>query len=643
MLKKIFSMLVIVSLAALCVAEEKKENKEKKEDEIQVREYIEVKSPALIDGIKISNMAEKVTKVSSEQIEAMNGSDIASVMYKVPGIVMSRQNMIGAFGGGEGGALFIRGHGASRPGQEIATMVDGIPRFSGIWTHSLLDMLPVDPVGSIEVYKNPQPVMHGNMSYAGINIIQKQPQESGSLFRIRSQFGSFNTFTLNSDYSYSNNSVGILVGGGRRSSEGHRPDSDGDVTTGYLNAQYKISNNFNISALFNYSESDVNDPGDINAAPKPIIENFKTESTFSILKATHSHNWGTGSLKFYVDDGYQDWLQWSGSKSEEFNSITDFTNYGIRFRENLDIIQNAEFILGFDYDSIGGDFTEDHPGTAETPVSLSMYNAAPYGALSYTIIAGKTTLTASTGIRVNYNEVFETETGYQAGLRVTIPGVVFYGNYSHSFNLPGLFTAILFGGGPTGEEWKSLESELIEHYETGFQAAPFKWLNLGVSYFADDVENALRVTFPGPAYANIGNYNTSGVEFEINSSTRYFDLFVGGAFLESDDEQIPYLPDFSLSSGLNIYPFSGFTANIIFQHIGEHYTGNPRTPAPSVPVEGFSLVSFHMSYDFSNLLNLQKNVEIFCHIDNLLDEEYELRPGYPMPGINGFLGFKLAF
>ena len=94
--------------------------------------------------------------------------------------MISRYNPVGAFGGGDGGAFFIRGHGSSRPGGDIAMLTDGIPRFVGIWTHPLIDVASVDTVHEVDIYRSPQPVLLGNMAFAAVDMASKRRTQTGS-------------------------------------------------------------------------------------------------------------------------------------------------------------------------------------------------------------------------------------------------------------------------------------------------------------------------------------------------------------------------------------------------------------------------------------------------------------------------------
>ena len=97
-----------------------------------------------------------------------------------PGADHLRYNPIGSYGSGDGGAVFVRGQGSGRPGAEITMMVDGIPKFVGVWTHPLLGLLSVDLVHQVDVCKGAQPVLLGNMAFATVDLVPRRRTEERS-------------------------------------------------------------------------------------------------------------------------------------------------------------------------------------------------------------------------------------------------------------------------------------------------------------------------------------------------------------------------------------------------------------------------------------------------------------------------------
>lgn len=140
---------------------------------------ITVTDNPILEGNEVDRSGSIVAKVSERQIDDLYAQDLSAALRRVPGVVISRYNIIGAFGGGDGGGIFIRGHGSGRPGAEIATMTDGVPRFVGIWTHPLLDPLSVDAIDGIEVYRSAQPVLFGNMSFGAVDMSSKRRSSAG--------------------------------------------------------------------------------------------------------------------------------------------------------------------------------------------------------------------------------------------------------------------------------------------------------------------------------------------------------------------------------------------------------------------------------------------------------------------------------
>ena len=114
---------------------------------------VEVLARPIVETQRVDPYGALVTDVGEAQVRELNAIDLSSALRRTPGVAVSRFNPVGSFGGDEGGAVYVRGMGASRPGSEIKTYVDGIPFYMGVWNHSLLDLLPI---GGMEAHQRPQ-------------------------------------------------------------------------------------------------------------------------------------------------------------------------------------------------------------------------------------------------------------------------------------------------------------------------------------------------------------------------------------------------------------------------------------------------------------------------------------------------------
>jgi outer membrane receptor for Fe3+-dicitrate len=147
----------------------------------------------IIESVRVDAFSSTSAVVTESQLRDQNAFDLATALRRTPGVQISRYNPVGAFGGEQGGAVYIRGMGVSRPGSEIKTYIDGVPFYMGVWSHPLLDLLPVNGMQSITVYKSPQPQINGN-NFASINLETKRATEDGMQANARISGGYFSTF-----------------------------------------------------------------------------------------------------------------------------------------------------------------------------------------------------------------------------------------------------------------------------------------------------------------------------------------------------------------------------------------------------------------------------------------------------------------
>ncbi len=133
----------------------------------------------VLEEIRYDPIAGAVTTVGAQQIQDLNAGDPAAALRRVPGLVVSRYNVVGSYGGGDGGGVFARGQGTGRPAPRSRLSVDGIPKFNGVFSHPLLDNVSVDLAEEIDVFKGAQPVLFGNMAFASIDVVSRKRVDEG--------------------------------------------------------------------------------------------------------------------------------------------------------------------------------------------------------------------------------------------------------------------------------------------------------------------------------------------------------------------------------------------------------------------------------------------------------------------------------
>jgi iron complex outermembrane receptor protein len=119
-------------------------------------------------------------------------------------------------------------------------------------------------------------------------------------------------------------------------------------------------------------------------------------------------------------------------------------------------------------------------------------------------------------------------------------------------------------------------------------------------------------------------------------------LFVGGTFNDADPSTVPNLPRTTAAGGLTWSSAPGWRVSFDLQWVDERYVLNPRFAAGEVKVDSYLLANAKLTVPW-RLFGLDLDGGVIVVGDNLTDEEYEYRVGYPMPGRMAHVGIDLVF
>ncbi len=605
---------------------------------------VTVEAPPVVEASHLDLLGSVVSSVSARQVEDLNAQDLAGALRRIPGVTVARYNAVGAYGGADGGAIYLRGQGSGRPGAEIVTLIDGVPRFVGVWTHPLLDSLSLDPIERIDVYRSPQPVLLGTMAFGAVDLVSRRQAGSGFGGRAVGSFGSFSTEVGRAEAGWAGDRGEAWVSAGHRASDGHRANADGRVDAAAGHGSWALDEHWAVVVDVRHTDAWADDPGVVGAPQPPVVPRFADTSDFVLASLRHEHGWGEGSVKVYVDDGSIGWLQWSTSPAEAFTTFTDWSNRGARLRETLTPWQGGEVVVGLDHDTYGGSTFERHPAGDRPTTEVEFRTTAPYVAVTQTF-GRKVKVTPSLGARFISSREFGGYWVGQAGLAVEEGGRRWYANAAHGVNLPGVWAAVMYGGYGRRDQWRDLEPEQIDHVEVGALSDLGRRWRLDVSLFHDHVTDALRFVPPPPpppAFANIGDYTTRGVEASLHGPLGARGLlFLGATWTGTDPDTVPNAPDVTLSAGVAWTSRRGVRCNLDAEWVDSQVVVNPRFPAPAAEVAAYGLVNGRIGVPMPEGLGIPG--ELFLAGDNLLDADYELRPGYPMPGRSWTFGLEARF
>ena len=643
---------------------------------------VRVVSNPVIEGNVVSRYGTESTVVSQSQIEDMNAQDITSALRRTPGVTISRYNSVGSFGGAQGGGVFVRGSGSSRPGGELQIFYDGIPRINPVFSHPLLDIISIDPAASIRVYKSPQPQIFGN-AHAAVDVQTKRKEEEGFVTKLGAQYGSYRGFMQRAEHGGKKGPYDYYIGQSFKHSDGHRNNSSGDLQSYFARLGVALNENWQVSWFGNVTDNMARDPGDRRLSGGRTGSQYAnwdgrnngrytTRDAFGYLNLSHSYEKAAGSIKAYISHGEARWdgetsynvFFPGGGRYEKVDTAFDWDTYGLRASERLFLWQGGEILFGLDVDAVSGIYHNSNKltRTGQSFDRDTFTTSSPYIALSsrfgekdgwYAI--------PSAGVRQYWHSVFEPQTAPHAGLIVGYKGTELHFGYARSVVYPGLNVAVfsqtlitpLVQNNPHG--WRNLSAEVMDHYEAGVSWKFDSWLQADVTFFWDEGRNRYRmISNPGNAtpagFENIDKYWKSGFEGALTITPfATLSLFAGLSYLHSEPSYLPYAPKWTLSAGINWRFLERFQLSVDALYRDTMYTDSWSRAVPAqggverAKVSDTFLLNAKLAYCFElPSIHLEKG-EIFIAAENITNTVYEYAPGYRMPGTTVTAGFSLSF
>ena len=581
-----------------------------------------------------------VSVVGRKQIERLDARELSTALRSVPGVTIARFNPLGAYGGAEGGSIYIRGEGAGRPGSEIRIYSDGIPRESGAWAHPLLDTTPVDFADSISVSKGPQPQAYAG-TFGAVDIQSLRRKTPGYETEINAGYGSYQTW------------LGSLMTGGKinwfdyyggayhKESQGHRAHSAANLDGQYLRLGGDLPGENHLAYILNRTDNWALDPGRIDQ-PTPIRDKFATETLTQGLRLDTHSDAVQGFALFYLDDGKIRWDKdhlTSDPNSPAGSSDTDWDNYGFRSLYDV-LIDKWTLTAGLEAGVENGE-SKNTTLSGKVPFQFkgNFKTAAPYLGARYAIPVKDVTVTPSVGSRYYASSEFDNEFAPCVALTATKGAVTVFLSQSRGVNYPGVYVK-----GTSASTMDQLEAEVMDNTEGGVHWDFSQLAALQSSVFHMNGNNLLEVTPNG--LLNVGKKAVDGWETSLHLTPwERLSFFAGLTLLHSEYDKTPRAPKVSTSAGISLKILPHVKLDLDAEYVGNQYAYNGRsgTPAPEdiEEIDGYLVANAKITLELTTWTKLPS--ELYVSVENLTDESYEFLPGYPMPGTSYFTGAQLKF
>ncbi|GHU84132.1 TonB-dependent receptor [Spirochaetia bacterium] len=611
-------------------------------------------------------------EVSEEQIHEQGSLDLLDTLRDVPGVVVSKQNMIGTT---TGSSLYIRGRGYDHPSLGITTSFDGVPRHGLIYGQSMADGFPVFAADSVEVYKSPQPSSFA-AGYGLVNVTPKYMSEQGWEARTGFSYGSYQTIGENASFGIRKGRFDVFAAQSWVSSNGHVVHSEAYQQSYYLNAGVWINAYWNFRLLANFVDAETQKPPYIGQSKDDILPFYTTDTLFTTATLNNEYDTADGFIKLYynytnfriLDEDARPPSGWSKQL---------FHGAGGRAKETWHWWKDGEVVTGIDLD-FSKAANEDHkPQRTDYYEFPDMLLFTPYIAASHFFELKKFRIIPSAGLRGYIHSVWANQAAPQAGLELGYKNTNFNFNYAFGvlYPSPGNIQNLVLSGNYDVADLKQSKPETVHHYEVSLRhdwknikLAADHWPDaaLGASWFLDDGHNRI-IPNPAGAPGNVSAasyFRIQGVEFNGSFTVetnrlflKKFTLFAGGTWMykveaKGEDgkivERMPYTPAFSMAAGFTWQFLKRFRLSGDYQYIKDLYgTGGAGNYAvftdlsEMYKLDDQHLVNLRLAFEFAYAKRRIDKAEIFAAVNNVLNRTYQYYVGYEMPGITYSIGFTV--
>jgi outer membrane cobalamin receptor len=553
-----------------------------------------------------SRVPNSVSVVTREQIEESGAASVLSaVSERVPGLFVTQRGVLGyGVGTGAAGRVSIRGAGAN-PNTQVLVMTDGRPQMMGMFGHPIADTHVSSGVERVEVVRGPASVLYGTSAMGGVvNLITRRQWREGPGVEAAVSHGTFGTqrqeFAF--DYGFGGHS-GVSLSGNRYRTDGHRPFASFEIDNAGLRGSSQLGSGLVVLMDGAVSDLKAYDPGTISA---PRIDNW-----LDIRRATggvsleNRNGRLAGATKLFMNYGRHE--MHSGFYSRDHT-------VGMQVHQGLIFGGGRTLTLGADVKRFGGE--AENRNTGPDWGSHQVGEQGVFGILHQPLPAG---IVATGGVRLNNHSVYGSEVSPQLGVAVPVAqSTTVRASSARGFRSPTIRELYLFPApNPDLQPERAWNNEVSILHRLGTLAS------LEVAVFRLEGSNLIQTSGSSPnlVLRNSGAFVHRGAEVALGlAPIRGASIDLSYGYLDSGEQTVAH-PEHQLHASAR-YTVRGVTGNLGVQHVKGMYAtdgGQLRLPA-------YTVVNGRLAIPLAGMATAYLSAE------NLLDEQYEMLAGYPMPG-----------
>ncbi len=586
----------------------------------------------------IRHLPMTVSVVDRPLIEYSNVPSLLPVLTEqVPGLFITSRGIMG-YGVSEGAAGTISMRGLSGGSGQVMVLIDGHPQYMGMFGHPISDAYQSLMAERVEVLRGPASVLYGSNAMGGVvNIVTRRMEQDGVRTNINAGYGSWNTVQTELTNRVRYKGFSSIISASYNRTDGHRTDMGFEQYGGYAKLGYDFTDNWRIRADVNVTHFNASNPGtvsdplaDADQSVTRGMTSLAVENEYERTSGALSvfYNWGD----HHINDGYHP------SAGEQpldyrFNSHDDMM--GISAYQSVRMFRGNRLTVGVDWYRFGGSawnryVVGERNGEREDIADVVQHEVAGYVDFRQNI---GTWLTLDAGVRIDHHSHVGTEWVPQAGLSFHLPHAIeLKASASKGFRYPTIREMYMFP--PQNPD---LRPERMWTYELALSQKLLKGrLSYGLNIFYISGDNMiLRLPNPdgaGMLNQNSGEVRNAGVEAQVAwRIARDWSVDANYSFLHMDNPVVA-APEHKLYVG-GLFSHGRWHVSTGVQYVAGLYTQVGENPVQ----EDFVLWNVRASFRILDWMS------VWVRGENLLDWQYEINAGFPMPGANVTGGLNFEF
>ena len=480
----------------------------------------------------ITQVAENISVITAEEIEAMNAHTVAEVLNRVAGVYVNFNQDFGA-----SSLIFIQASEA----RHVLVLVDSVPWNFLSEGSAETNSIPVGIIDRIEVIKGPASSAWGSSLGGVINVITKPVgNTSRPAGKVRASFGKDNTQDLRAELSGNVGLLGYFLFAGYQNSDGLRDSREFENPSFYSKLNLPVYNKADLGISIGYSSPEVK-LGDFPSQDISSTGHNRNLFTTASLDATFSEELSVDTALYYfqqkvVQKNNALGLGLNGPSGDLFLKTTfDEQTFGgnsklIWKTGRHTVVLGGEYVHGkLDQSLDAGSVLQSFgvPATSDSNPDIDRWAIFA----NDTIVINRLAITP--GIRYDYNDITGSFISPSLGVTYHVgENSILRASVARGFNVPPLsFTS---SSGLFLDPNPDLEPEEVWSYQAGAETASIPYLWLKATVFYHDLDDRLEREFLGGGpprfndiFTNSGRIKRQGIEIELLTAPVYNFSFRG--------------------------------------------------------------------------------------------------------------------